>query len=290
MVTATYRGEQPTSSIKNMKILHVTDLHGNVPWYHWLARESPNYDLVCISGDLIYLDDSAPRQIAEIIKVLAKIRTPLAICSGNHDTIDAETRGEGALWVNDLKREGVWVDGEHFELGGHKFYCHPWNPPFPSAKPDEIWIVHTPPEWSVVSWGGNYGDMGDPEFAQLCGMMRGPRMALCGHAHNPPAWNAMMGRTHVFNPGHASGASVPAHIIFDLSLGVATRYYPDRPHAIVPIGSVSAKDILRKRSSEDLERLIDLTVQNQKAEGHVLTSEEIAEVRRRLRELAFGDE
>lgn len=273
-----------------MKLLHVTDLHGNMGWYSWLAREASKYDLVCISGDLIHLDDSAPCQIAAITKSLAGISTPLAICSGNHDTVRAQTRDEGVLWVSDLKRDGVWVDGDHFELDGRKFYCHPWNEPIPHAETGEIWIVHAPPEWSVVSWGGFSGEQGDHEFAQVCRAMRGPRIALCGHAHNSPAWNAMMGRTHVFNPGHATDSPVPAHIVLDLSLGVATRYFPGRPPVIVPIGSASAMGILRKRSPEDLERLIDLTVQNQKAEGYVLTEEEIAEVRRRLCKLAFGDE
>ena len=273
-----------------MKILHVTDLHGNLPWYHWLAREAPKYDLVCISGDLINLDDFARRQILEVTKVLAEIRTPLAICSGNHDTIHAKTRGEGAFWVSDLKRDGVWVDGDRFEMGGHKFYCHQWNEPIPHAERGEIWIIHAPPEWSVVSWGGWSGEVGDPEFAQVCRAMRGPRIALCGHAHTPPAWSAMVGRTHVFNPGHAGRALVPAHIVIDLSLGVATRYYSERPTDMAPIGSMSARDVLRKRSPEDLERLLDHAVQNQKAEGYVLTPEEIAEVRRRLHKLAFGEE
>jgi Icc-related predicted phosphoesterase len=273
-----------------MKILHVTDLHGELPWYQWLAREAHKFDLVCLSGDLIHLDDSASRQIAEVTRVLREIRTPLAICSGNHDTVHAQARDEGAYWVSDLKREGVWVDGDRFELGGRKFYCHPWNEPFPSAQADEIWIVHTPPEWSVVSWGGNYGEVGDHEFAQLCRAMRGPKIVLCGHAHTPPAWSAMVGRTQVFNPGDAAGESVPAHIVLELSLGVAHRHYPGRPQGLVPICPVEPRDILRKRSPEELERLIDLTVQNRKAEGHVLTVDEIAEVRRRLRKLAFGEE
>ncbi|RXK53499.1 hypothetical protein ESB00_17555 [Oleiharenicola lentus] len=273
-----------------MKILHVTDLHGNLPWYHWLAREAHRYDLICLSGDLIELNDSAPQQMAAITEVLAGIRTPLAICSGNHDMVHARAQGGGALWVSDLKRDGVWVDGDRFELGGEKFYCHRWNEPIPHAESEEIWITHAPPEWSVVSWGGRGGDLGDHEFALVCRAMRGPRIALCGHAHTPPGWTALVGRTQAFNPGHATNAPEPAHIVLDLSLGVAIRHYLGRPPAAVQIERPTARDILRKRSPQDLDRLLDLTVQNQKAEGHVLTAEENAEVRRRLRKLAFGDE
>lgn len=99
-----------------------------------------------------------------------------------------------------------------------------------------------------------------------------------------------MGRTRVFKPGHATDALETAHIIPDLSLGVAIRRIFEGAHSAVQIDRTSTRDILRKRSPQDLDRLIDLTMQNQKAEGHVLTAEEIAEVRRRLRKLAFGDE
>jgi len=40
-----------------MKILHVSDLHSIAAWFDWLIAESPNYELVCLTGDILNLGD-----------------------------------------------------------------------------------------------------------------------------------------------------------------------------------------------------------------------------------------
>ena len=73
-----------------MKILLTADLHHRRTWYEWLVSQAPQYDLVCVAGDLLdmfaadeggqidYLRrDWLPKTIATGV--------PLAVCSGNHD-------------------------------------------------------------------------------------------------------------------------------------------------------------------------------------------------------------
>jgi Icc-related predicted phosphoesterase len=208
-----------------MRILHCTDFHANLGWFHWLAQAAPHYDLVCLSGDLLDMGfpKTIPHQQAEIKAVLGAIATPLAICSGNHDMVHSEHHPEGALWVRDLKRQNVWVDGDRFRLGGHHFHCQSWNEPIPPARSGEIWIIHAPPEGCAVAVSKYAGDVGDFEFSQLCLNAGGPRLALCGHVHSPQRWHSLVGVTRIFNPGCNATDPWPAHVVFDLAAGTATR-------------------------------------------------------------------
>jgi uncharacterized protein len=72
-----------------MKVLLTAALHFRLDWFRWLIEQVPNYDLVCIVGDLLDMFEvkSAREQACEVtglIKRLADI-VPVAVCSGNHD-------------------------------------------------------------------------------------------------------------------------------------------------------------------------------------------------------------
>lgn len=268
-----------------MKLLHLTDLHGHLPWYHFLAREASKYNLVCISGDLIELDDSAPGQIAAVTDILASIRCPIAICSGNHDTIHAKHSPMGQYWVADLKREGVCVDKGQTKSGDWLVYCHPWLEPMRTAGPREIWLAHAPPERTATSQHALSGaDSGDHEFAELCRTGAGPAIALCGHAHHPRHWHATLGRTLVLNPGRSTDPRTPAYIVLDLERKTATRHFPELEPETIQLPGQRAGRIHRRRTAEQIEFLLALAISNQRAEGIHMTVAEIEETRRRLRE------
>jgi Icc-related predicted phosphoesterase len=77
-----------------LKILHVTDLHGNKAYYKWVKEQSTNFDVICISGDLIgsanlsssYNNNSFDEQ-KQVTQWLEEMMLPVFICSGNHDVI-----------------------------------------------------------------------------------------------------------------------------------------------------------------------------------------------------------
>jgi predicted MPP superfamily phosphohydrolase len=75
--------------MEQMKVLLTAALHFRLDWFRWLIEQVPNYDLVCIVGDLLDMFEvkSAREQACEVtglIKRLADI-VPVAVCSGNHD-------------------------------------------------------------------------------------------------------------------------------------------------------------------------------------------------------------
>jgi Icc-related predicted phosphoesterase len=273
-----------------MRLLHCTDFHANLDWFRWLAQVAPNYDLVCLSGDL--LDQGSPktisRQKAEITAIISAIVTPMAICSGNHDVEPMEEEDSRRGWVSDLQRMDVWVDGDRFNLGWQAFYCHPWNEPIPPAASGDIWVIHAPPEGCLAAVGESGQRTGDFELGELCRRGLGPRLALCGHVHTPRSWSSKVGATRIFNPGYNAAAVWPSHIVFDLEGGSAIRRDPgltDEAITFTPKIKMT-RDRPGEMPVDRLERLLELAVLNQRIEGFDLTPKEVDECRHRLRGVA----
>jgi len=73
-----------------MNILYTSDLHSRQKWYQWILKQAPNYDLICIAGDLLdmFSDKNLLEQLYELYfwcQKMEKTGVPLALCSGNHD-------------------------------------------------------------------------------------------------------------------------------------------------------------------------------------------------------------
>jgi predicted MPP superfamily phosphohydrolase len=74
---------------ETMRLLLTADLHFRLHWFRWLIEQAPNFDLICIAGDLLDMFKSETRmeqarEFRTLVKELADI-VPVAICSGNHD-------------------------------------------------------------------------------------------------------------------------------------------------------------------------------------------------------------
>jgi Icc-related predicted phosphoesterase len=211
-----------------MRILHCTDLHASDAAYCWLINQSSRYDLVCLSGDSLDLNPyRLPEgQIERVVARINQITVPVAICSGNHDNFPAyDGRLADARWMQGLKRPMLWMDGEKFEIEGHRFRIFPWMGAVPpSADQDEIWLMHAPPDLSPTSIVRGGVDFGDFSLGELCRSSAGPRLILSGHVHDRVSWIAKIGRTWCLNPGCDPKASVPNHIAIDLSRSHAVFY------------------------------------------------------------------
>lgn len=70
-----------------MKILHVADLHARQPWLYWVAAHAPEYDLLCIAGDLqnAFAAEGMVPQAKRLQEWLLALPAPTVVCSGNHD-------------------------------------------------------------------------------------------------------------------------------------------------------------------------------------------------------------
>jgi predicted MPP superfamily phosphohydrolase len=102
-----------------MKLLLTTDLHFRLDWFRWLKEQAPNYDLVCITGDLLDMFEAKStreqaREVTKIIRELADI-VPVAVCSGNHDNaggLISHDRASLYKWLVDLSaRPNIITDG-----------------------------------------------------------------------------------------------------------------------------------------------------------------------------------
>lgn len=224
-----------------MKALVLADLHYSLKQLDWLLRAAEPYDLVILAGDLLDLGGGAERdtQVVVVSRYLARLaRTrPVLVCSGNHDADDQSPAGEPvAAWLQELREDGVHVDGEHVRLGGTTVTLCPWwggpatradltallAPGRPAPGP-WIWIHHVPPDASGVSWDGRR-HQGDPFLNELIGL-HAPDLLLSGHVHQSPfrrggSWIDRIGETWVFNPGRQVGA-LPAVIELDLEAATA---------------------------------------------------------------------
>ena len=220
-----------------MRVLFVADLHYELKQFDWLMSHAPDFDAVIIGGDLLELGSTLELdvQIVVIEKYLGRLcqRQRLLVSSGNHDG-DARSDANESIcnWLRDLKAGQLFVDGDTVELGDALItICPWWDGPVSRAEVESllatdaaktkkrwIWIHHSPPDKSPVSWAGK--KFGGDEFLLEWIHHYQPDLVLSGHIHNAPfhpkgSWNDRIGKTWVFNPGRQIG-SCPARLIFDL--------------------------------------------------------------------------
>jgi DNA repair exonuclease SbcCD nuclease subunit len=94
-----------------MKLLITADLHFRLHWFRWLIEQAPDFDLVCIAGDLLDMLKTETRleqarEVTRLIRELGDI-VPIAVCSGNHDNAD---RLVGPQCTNHLSNLGPLAD------------------------------------------------------------------------------------------------------------------------------------------------------------------------------------
>lgn len=206
-------------------ILHVSDIHANQAWLEWLVKESSGYGLICLTGDTLNLgaiDTDPAEQTARVVPYLKRVRSPLAIVSGNHDELPL-VGFESSNWLRELRAEDVWTDGDAFNFGGHSFRCVGWCDPLPGGLVADFWLVHAPPfgvPTSTVAGGVSHGC---ESLRARCLSGHGARWILSGHIHSPLAhWTQVRGSTSL-NTGRGMHSSIPNHTVIDLAVRRVTH-------------------------------------------------------------------
>lgn len=212
-----------------MRMLHCSDFHANKAWFDWLVAHASEYDLVCLTGDMLDLVEihRLTAQLRMVKAALRRVATPLALCSGNHDSLSGPRARASLLhaaWLNELRRPGLWIDGDAFEFKKYKFRCIGWDAQLPIAAAGEIWLFHAPPARSPVASGLDESEAGDEVFDNICRAGKGPEVVLSGHQHNPRRWICRVGRTWCLNPGYSHHANTPNHIAIDTVAGIAALH------------------------------------------------------------------
>ena len=220
-----------------MRILFVADLHYELKQFDWLTSRAAEFDVVIIGGDLLELSSTLDPDVQVVVveKYLRRLcaHARLLVSSGNHDG-DARSAADESVcnWLRELKAGQLFVDGDSVELGEVLItICPWWDGPVSRAEVESllardaeklkkrwIWIHHSPPDRSPVSWAGK--KYGGDEFLVEWIQRHQPDLVLSGHIHNAPfsskgSWIDRLGRTWVFNPGRQIGPA-PAYLIFDL--------------------------------------------------------------------------
>lgn len=226
-----------------MTILHVTDLHFNSRWFHWLLHHAPAHDLLVISGDLLDLTDPAPQraQMAWVSRWLSEYPRPLCVCSGPHDLEwdPLEERWHPAYWLRALARPGLWIDGQIAECGDLRVLAIDATTS-PKGGAADCWVVHTGPSGTPVTTRRSGGDAGDPRLAAAVRQYR-PRVVFSGHVHAPRHWCGQIGDTLIVNPGHARAAGFPNHVVVHTEPLRCEFFSADVPHEeIAPAAPVLA--------------------------------------------------
>ncbi len=225
-----------------MRMLFVADLHYALKQFDWLIASAPQYDTVIIGGDLLDLASALDLdvQIVVVEKYLRRLATVtrVLVTSGNHDGDDRNAAEESICrWLQDVRGDRLFVDGDTVEIDDTLITLCPWwdgaeiraqverQLETDAARPKKhwVWIYHSPPEGSPVSWTGRKSG-GDDILTAWIQRFR-PTVVLSGHIHNAPfyaegAWIDRLSETWVVNPGRQIGPK-PTYVVLDLDLQTA---------------------------------------------------------------------
>ncbi|MFN6118599.1 MAG: metallophosphoesterase [Actinomycetes bacterium] len=226
-----------------MRILLVSDLHDALPQFDWVVEAAGDSDLVVLAGDHLDIASHVALGTQSFVigndVTLLREKAQVIISSGNHDLTGPDEHGENAaLWIDGVRADGVWTDGDSVELDDTLVtVCPWWDGPIgrervaahlardAARRPARwIWGSHWPPVDSTTSWTGSR-HYGDPDLAGWIAEFA-PYMVLAGHVHGPPfkpdgSWVDRIGTTWVFNPGNQRGP-VPTFVDIDLDANEAT--------------------------------------------------------------------
>lgn len=215
-----------------MRVLLVSDLHMKVNWLGWIDQVSSQYDIVVCAGD--FLERTLPEDIGHQIRTVSEFitsvarRSIVAVCSGNHDTID-----DSADWLEALgDGERIYVDNQVCDLCDYELHLFPWLnrkakfAGISTGSKQQIWIHHVPPINTLVDWDGKK-HRGDSAIAKAV-LTHSPLLVLSGHVHVAPfiqdgCWYDRSGSTTILNTGHRN-SKYPPHIQIDLRHRSATWF------------------------------------------------------------------
>ena len=226
-----------------MRLLLVSDLHYSLRQFDWLVEQAAEVDVVVVGGDLLDITSTVDLK-AQILHVDASLRamarvTTVVVASGNHDLTGRDADGEKApLWFDDLRGEGIALDGDTVELDEMVLVVCPfWDGPVGKARLDRqlhdavrpgdrlwTWVHHWPPLGSPTAWTGTK-DYGDADLAGWIAELS-PDLVLTGHVHQAPfvddgSWIDTIGPTRVLNAGREIGP-VPASVTIEVRGGAVT--------------------------------------------------------------------
>lgn len=190
-----------------MKILAISDIHGDTRWVEKLAQkaEKEKVDLVVFCGDLTYADQDT----GDIIGPFKRRNLKVAVIPGNHESMATinfltEMYGIENLQYKPMKLGNLAL----FGMGGANIG------PFPVSE-DEIWntlkknydkvketktkimVTHVHPSGGLIE---RMSFPGSPSVRKAIESFK-PQLHLCGHIHECEGMEEKIEGTKVINVG-----------------------------------------------------------------------------------------
>lgn len=221
-----------------MKILLTADLHYREHWFRWLIEQGPNYDVVCIAGDLLDIFKGEPQthqtsDVSRWIRELATV-TRVVISSGNHDNAGRLITADRAPvyeWFHALQSEPkITTDGvtrviDDLIVTTVPYHCSReqkliWLDRGATIRRQRgnRWLVlhHVPPSLDPAV------SCEESEAVSLLMRYR-PDFFVSGHTHAFPyltgnSWAQNIAGVNVLVPGQLLGAPFPNYIVLDIGV------------------------------------------------------------------------
>lgn len=189
-----------------MKLLAFVDIHGNMAALRRIIRRAkkPDINLVVNCGDHTIFGEKHRL----ILKKLNKIKKPVLIIHGNHES-EAETRRLCTTFRNCIfihnrifkKNNSIFLGwgGGGFSLVDKEFEraVKKFRKDFKNKK--VILVTHAPPYRTKVDRIMN-SHAGNKSIRNII-ISKKPALVICGHLHENAGRHDKLGRTIIINPG-----------------------------------------------------------------------------------------
>ncbi len=191
-----------------MKLLLVSDIHGDLKAARSIVKRAAKVDVVIAAGDFAVMREG----LSEVINILNKIKKPTVLVAGNAESPE-ELRAACSSWASAhvLHGDAVEIDGvEFFGLGG----AVPVTPfgdwsydlgekaasnLLESCPEGAVLISHSPPHGHVDAdeSGESRGSTAVLDIIQACR----PPLVVCGHIHESAEQRSAEGDSVIINAG-----------------------------------------------------------------------------------------
>jgi len=210
-----------------MRLLHVSSLLFNKPWFRWVACEGPAFDAVVLAGNLLNPASGVSREDQQkwIGKWASEFRGRLLIVSGPNDVLPLTMRAD---WLQLLASPKVYVEGRTMALG--EWRLEPvslWGLP-DGDGPRHVFLRSAPPAGELV--GVHRQSLVDDGCRLLAARLRHTRhrsyAGLFGFVPQPCDWFGSAVGFPCFNPGVGRwNLPQPSFIVHDLEKG-RSEWFP----------------------------------------------------------------
>lgn len=199
------------TSLRKLRILAFSDLHGDDAALKILAKKAKKADVVVCAGDFTVFEHN----ILRIMRKLDSIGKPVVLVNGNHE--DAMLVAEICLKLKNVKQvhrkihscsqfpEYVFVGhgGEgfdHISKDFEQFNKHSFSRLQQLRKKGIkiIFITHQPPHNTKVDY--IWAHHGNKSYTRFVKKVQ-PLLHICGHLHETQGKKDRIGKTLVINPG-----------------------------------------------------------------------------------------